>query len=91
MQLSTRQQRLGTETAFETLAKAKKLEAQGKDIVHLEIGEPDFDSPDHVIEAAKKAVIPPTYVIIVKTSGANSNNGEKRITKNTPAVIMVAA
>ena len=56
MQLSTRQQRLGTETAFETLAKAKKLEAQGKDIVHLEIGEPDFDSPDHVIEAAKKAL-----------------------------------
>ena len=54
MQLSTRQQRLGTETAFETLAKAKKLEAQGKDIVHLEIGEPDFDSPDHVIQAAKK-------------------------------------
>ena len=56
MQLSTRQQRLGTETAFETLAKAKKLEAQGKDIVHLEIGEPDFDSPDHVIQAAKKAL-----------------------------------
>ena len=48
--------RLGTETAFEVLAKAKKLEAQGKDIVHLEIGEPDFETPDHIKEAAKKAL-----------------------------------
>ena len=43
---------LGTETAFEVLAKAKKLEAQGKDIVHLEIGEPDFDTPKNIIDAA---------------------------------------
>jgi len=56
MKLSSRQSRLGTETAFETLAKAKKLEAQGKDIVHLEIGEPDFDSPSYVIDAAKEAL-----------------------------------
>ena len=48
--------RLGTETAFETLAKAKALEAQGRDIVHLEIGEPDFDTPDHIRAAAKKAL-----------------------------------
>lgn len=41
---------LGTETAFEVLAKAKKLEAQGKDIVHLEIGEPDFDTPQNIIK-----------------------------------------
>ena len=52
MKLSSRQSRLCTETAFETLAKAKKLEAQGKNIVHLEIGEPDFDSPSYVIAAA---------------------------------------
>ena len=56
MKLSSRQKRLGTETAFETLAKAKKLEAQGKNIIHLEIGEPDFDSPKHVVTAAKKAL-----------------------------------
>ena len=56
MKLSSRQSRLGTETAFETLAKAKKLEAQGKNIVHLEIGEPDFDSPSYVIDAAKDAL-----------------------------------
>ncbi|MDQ7093671.1 pyridoxal phosphate-dependent aminotransferase [Desulfosporosinus sp. PR] len=43
---------LGTETAFEVLARAKKLEAQGKDIVHLEIGEPDFNTPQNIIDAA---------------------------------------
>lgn len=43
---------LGTETAFEVLVKAKKLEAQGKDIVHLEIGEPDFSTPKHIIDSA---------------------------------------
>ena len=43
MKLAKSINRLGTETAFEVLAKAKKLEAQGKEIVHLEIGEPDFD------------------------------------------------
>lgn len=41
---------LGTETAFEVLAKARALEAQGKDIIHLEIGEPDFDTPANVVE-----------------------------------------
>jgi aspartate aminotransferase len=48
--------RLGTETAFEVLAKAKALEAKGQHIVHLEIGEPDFDTPRNIIEAAKKAL-----------------------------------
>ena len=47
---------LGTETAFEVLAKAKALEKQGKDIVHLEIGEPDFDTPKNIKEAAVKAL-----------------------------------
>ena len=54
--LSDRQSLLGTETAFETLAKAKKLESEGKDIIHLEIGEPDFDTPDHIRTAAKTQV-----------------------------------
>jgi aspartate/methionine/tyrosine aminotransferase len=48
--------RLGTETAFEVLVKAKALEAKGKDIVHLEIGEPDFDTPQNVIDAGVKAL-----------------------------------
>ena len=55
-QLASRQANLGTETAFETLAKAKELERQGKSIIHLEIGEPDFDTPEHIKDAAKKAL-----------------------------------
>jgi len=54
--LATRMQRLGTERAFEVLAKAKALEAQGKHIVHLEIGEPDFDTPRNIIDAAIRAL-----------------------------------
>lgn len=54
--LASRMSRLGTETAFEVLAKARALEAQGKHIVHLEIGEPDFDTPQNIKNAAKKAL-----------------------------------
>jgi len=56
MKLATRMSRLGTETAFEVLAKAKALEAQGREIVHLEIGEPDFDTPRNIIDAAINAL-----------------------------------
>jgi len=56
IQIADRMKRLGTETAFEVLAKAKALEAQGKTIVHLEIGEPDFDTPANIKAAAKKAI-----------------------------------
>ena len=56
MQVAERMSRLGTETAFEVLVKARALEAQGRDVVHLEIGEPDFDTPPHVIAAGKKAL-----------------------------------
>ena len=48
--------RLGTETAFEVLVKAKALEAKGRDIIHLEIGEPDFDTPSNIIEAGCDAL-----------------------------------
>jgi aspartate/methionine/tyrosine aminotransferase len=48
--------RLGTETAFEVLVKARALEAKGRDIVHLEIGEPDFDTPANIVEAAVGAL-----------------------------------
>jgi aspartate/methionine/tyrosine aminotransferase len=49
-------ERLGTETAFSVLAKAKALEAEGREIIHLEIGEPDFDTPAHVVEAGCRAL-----------------------------------
>src|SRR6266487_1752745 len=48
--------RLGTESAFEVLAHARALEAQGRRIIHLEIGEPDFDTPSHIVEAAAEAL-----------------------------------
>jgi aspartate/methionine/tyrosine aminotransferase len=54
--IAERMNRLGTETAFEVLAKARALEAQGKNIIHLEIGEPDFNTPSNIINAAKKAL-----------------------------------
>jgi aspartate/methionine/tyrosine aminotransferase len=56
MDFARRMGRLGTETAFEVLAKAKRLEAKGKSVVHLEIGQPDFPTPPHVVEAAVKAM-----------------------------------
>jgi len=49
-------QRLGTESAFEVLAQAKRLEAQGRSVVHLEIGEPDFATPPHIVAAAEAAI-----------------------------------
>src|SRR5205814_1657165 len=56
LRLAQRMARLGTETAFEVLVKARALEAKGRDIVHLEIGEPDFDTPDNIISAATDAL-----------------------------------
>ncbi len=56
MHVANRISRLGTETAFEVLVRARALEAQGKNIVHLEIGEPDFDTPQNIIDAAKSAL-----------------------------------
>jgi aspartate aminotransferase len=56
MPLADALSRLGTETAFEVLARARALEAQGKNVVHLEIGEPDFDTPPHIVAAAKQAL-----------------------------------
>ena len=56
MKLASRMSRLGTETAFEVLARAKALEAKGKHVVHLEIGEPDFDTPQNIVDAAVKAL-----------------------------------
>jgi aspartate/methionine/tyrosine aminotransferase len=56
IKLASRMDRLGTETAFEVLVRAKALEAQGRDVVHLEIGEPDFDTPENIVEAGASAL-----------------------------------
>ena len=56
MELAKSLDRLGTESAFSVLAEAKKLEAQGKPMIHLGLGQPDFKTPKHVVEAAKKAL-----------------------------------
>ena len=57
MRLAGRMERIGTETAFEAAARARALEATGRDVIHLEIGEPDFDTPRHVSEAAASALL----------------------------------
>ena len=56
MQLAQRMSRLGTESAFEVLARAKRLQAQGKDVINLGIGAPDFRTPDNIVAAAEKAL-----------------------------------
>src|SRR3977135_152349 len=56
MKLAERMDRIGVEGAFNVLVKAKALEAQGRDIIHLEIGEPDFATPRHIVEAGKQAL-----------------------------------
>ncbi len=56
MKLANRMSRIGTESAFEVLRRARALEAQGRSIIHLEIGEPDFETPKHIVEAGKAAL-----------------------------------
>src|SRR5438270_1313061 len=56
IQPAERMQHIGQETAFEVLVRARALEATGKSVVHLEIGEPDFDTPGHIIAAAQQAL-----------------------------------
>jgi len=56
MKLAKSLDRLGTESAFSILAEAKKLEAQGKPMIHLGLGQPDFKTPQHIVDAAKKAL-----------------------------------
>jgi aspartate/methionine/tyrosine aminotransferase len=56
MKLAQKMSRIGTESAFEVLARARALEQQGRNIIHLEIGEPDFPTPVHIVEAGKRAL-----------------------------------
>src|SRR5256885_4345524 len=56
MHLAERMSRIGVESAFDVLVKARALEARGRSVIHLEIGEPDFATPRHIVEAAKQAL-----------------------------------
>src|SRR5256885_1338268 len=56
MKLAERMSRIGVESAFDVLVRARALEAKGKSVIHLEIGEPDFPTPAHIVEAAKRAL-----------------------------------
>ena len=56
MKLAERMSRIGVESAFDVLVRARALEARGRSVIHLEIGEPDFPTPPHIVEAAKKAL-----------------------------------
>jgi aspartate aminotransferase len=56
MKLAKNLDQLGTESAFSVLAEAKKLEVQGKPMIHLGLGQPDFKTPQHIVDAAKKAL-----------------------------------
>src|SRR5439155_5146775 len=56
LRFADRMSRLGTESAFEVLAHARRLEAEGRDIIHLEIGEPDFATPQNIVAAAVRAM-----------------------------------
>jgi aspartate/methionine/tyrosine aminotransferase len=56
MKLAQRMSRIGTESAFDVLVRARALEAQGRDVIHLEIGEPDFPTPQNIVDAGKKAL-----------------------------------
>ncbi|MBV9358288.1 MAG: pyridoxal phosphate-dependent aminotransferase, partial [Chloroflexi bacterium] len=54
--IAERMDHIGTETAFTVLVRARALEAQGRRVVHLEIGEPDFDTPSNIIQAGQQAL-----------------------------------
>lgn len=95
MNLAARMMDLGTESAFEVLAKARALEAQGKEIIHLEIGEPDFDTPRHIVEAGMRALSDgfthygPTAGLLELREAIARNSREVRGTDTDPANIVV--
>jgi len=86
---------LGTESAFEVLAKARALEAQGREIIHLEIGEPDFETPRHIVEAGMKAISDgythygPTAGLPELTGAVARNSREVRGINTDPSNVVV--
>ena len=95
MRLARRMERLGTESAFEVLAKAKALERGGREIVHLEIGEPDFDTPAHIVAAAQAALdkghthyVPAPGIPELRTAVANFLESTGRMTTTPDRVVV---
>ena len=95
MTVAARMNDLGTESAFEVLARARALEAQGKEIIHLEIGEPDFETPRHIVEAGMQANsdgfthYAPTAGLPELREAIARNSREVRGTDTDPANIVV--
>jgi aspartate aminotransferase len=95
MTVAARMNDLGTESAFEVLAKARALEAQGKEIIHLEIGEPDFETPRHIVEAGMQAISDgythygPTAGLPELRKAIAMNSREVRGTNTDPAHVVV--
>jgi aspartate aminotransferase len=95
MRLSQRMARLGTETAFEVLVRARALEAQGKSVVHLEIGEPDFDTPPHITEGAIRALkagathYGPSAGIPELRQAIAEDSSRRRAVRATPEMVVV--
>ena len=95
MNLAKRMERLGTETAFEVLAKARKLEQEGKHIVHLEIGEPDFETADHIKNAAIEALnggfthyVPSAGILEVRESISKNIDNTRQVNYNPDQIII---
>src|SRR5882757_3924154 len=95
LKLARRMSRLGTETAFEVLVRARALEAQGRNIVHLEIGEPDFDTPGHITEAAIQALrgganhYGPSAGLPELREAVAQDSTRRRGVRATPAMVVV--
>jgi len=95
MNLAKRMDRLGTETAFEVLAKARKLEQEGKHIIHLEIGEPDFETADHIKKAAIDALnggythyVPTTGILEVRESISKNIYATRKVQFNEDQIVI---
>ena len=95
MNLAKRMERLGTETAFEVLAKARKLEQEGKHIVHLEIGERDFETADHIKNAAIEALnggfthyVPSAGILEVRESISKNIDNTRQVNYNPDQIII---
>jgi aspartate/methionine/tyrosine aminotransferase len=93
--LSARMGRLGTESAFEVLARARALEGTGREVIHLEIGEPDFDTPPHVVEAAVDALrsgqthyVPAPGIPALREAVADFLEGQGRMSASPERVVV---
>ena len=95
LRLANRMSRLGTESAFEVLVRARELEARGKEVIHLEIGEPDFDTPANVVEAAARALHegwthygPPAGLPVLREAVAEHTSGRLGIPVDPAEVVI---